>query len=313
MKFVYSDKYEMNIGPHVFPTQKYRLIKERLLAEGLAKEEDFLEPPPINVDDIRLVHTEEYIQDMLNLRWTSRTIRSELPLTWEIIEGYFLAAAGTILAARLALEEKIGFHIGGGFHHAFPNHGEGFCYVNDIGVAIKKMQKEGRIKKAAVIDCDLHQGNGTARIFQDDPDVFTFSIHQENLYPIKERSDWDIGLPDFAGDDIYLGHLASAVPQIYDRHRPELVIYVAGSDPYLDDQLGLLQLTKEGLKKRDEIVIGEGEKRRIPICVVLAGGYARKIEDTVEIHLNTAKVCLQVLNQLPEGVIKEEDSTENKS
>uniref|UniRef100_A0A7C3Z286 Histone deacetylase n=1 Tax=candidate division WOR-3 bacterium TaxID=2052148 RepID=A0A7C3Z286_UNCW3 len=312
MKFVYSERYRVNFGPHVFPTEKYKLIKERLLAEGLAKEDDFLEPPEVSLDDIRLVHTEEYIQDMLNLRWTSRTIRSELPLTWEIIQFYFLAASGTILTCRLALEEKIGFHIGGGFHHAFPNHGEGFCYVNDIAIAIKKLQKEERIKKAAVIDCDLHQGNGTARIFQDDPSVFTFSIHQENLYPIKERSDWDIGLLDFTGDDVYLNHLREAVPQIYDSHQPELVIYNAGADPYYDDQLGLLQLTKEGLKMRDEIVIDEAYKREIPVAIVLAGGYARKVEDTVEIHTNTAKVCLAVLNQLPEARREEEMSREER-
>ncbi len=298
MKFIYSDKYYVDLGPHVFPTIKYRLIKERLLSEGLAKEEDFLEPMEPDLDDIRLVHTEEYIQDMLNLRWTPRTLRSELPLTWEIIYAYFLAAAGTILAARYALKEKIALHIGGGFHHAFPNHGEGFCYVNDIAVGIKKMQKEGRIKKAAVIDCDLHQGNGTARIFEEEPDVFTFSIHQENLYPLKERSDWDIGLLDYTGDEVYLNHLRDAIPKIYDTHKPELVIYVAGADPYKEDQLGLLQLTKEGLKRRDEIVILNAWERNIPSCVVLAGGYAHNVADTVEIHINTARVCLKTLGQL---------------
>jgi len=312
MKFVYSERYCTNFGPHVFPTEKYRLIKEKLLSEGLAKEEEIIEPPEVSLDDIRLVHTEEYLQDMLNLRWTSRTIRSELPLTWEIIQFYFLAASGTILTSRLALEEKIAFHIGGGFHHAFPNHAEGFCYVNDIAIAIKKLQKEERIKRAAVIDCDLHQGNGTARIFQDDQSVFTFSIHQENLYPIKERSDWDIGLLDFTGDEVYLNHLREAVPKIYDSHQPELVLYVAGADPYQDDQLGLLQLTKEGLKERDEIVIDEGYKRDIPIAVVLAGGYARKVSDTVAIHTNTAKVCLAILNQLPE-VKTEEEITQEKT
>ncbi len=297
MKFVYSDRYHVDFGLHVFPTIKYKLIKANLLANGLAKEEDFIEPPGVDLDDIRLVHTEEYIQDMLNLRWTHRTIRSELPLTWEIIYAYFLAASGTILTCRYALEEKISLHIGGGFHHAFPNHGEGFCYVNDIAIGIKKMQREEKIKKAAVIDCDLHQGNGTARIFQDDESVFTFSIHQENLYPIKERSDLDIGLLDLTGDEVYLNHLKEAIPNIYEDFRPELVLYVAGSDPYYDDQLGLLQLTKEGLRERDRLVIEEAYKRDIPVAVVLAGGYARRVEDTVEIHTNTAKVCLSLLGQ----------------
>ncbi|MCX7837139.1 MAG: histone deacetylase, partial [candidate division WOR-3 bacterium] len=279
MKFIYSDKYEIDIGIHVFPTVKYRLIKERLLNENLAKEEDFIEPPEPNLDDLRLVHTEEYLDDLLNLKWTNRTIRSELPLTWEIVQAYFLAASGTILALKIALKEKIGFHIGGGFHHAFPEHAEGFCYINDIAVGIRKLQKEGLIERAAVIDCDLHQGNGTAKIFQKDERVFTFSIHQENLYPIKEESDWDIGLLDFTGDEVYLNHLNEAVPKIIKEHKPELIIYVAGADPYKDDQLGLLRLTKEGLIERDKVVIKNALDNNIPVGVVLGGGYALNIMD----------------------------------
>jgi len=297
MKFVYSDKYEIDIGIHVFPTVKYRLIKEKLLNENLAKEEDFIEPPKPDIEDIRLVHTQEYLDDLLNLRWTSRTIRSELPLNWEIVEAYLLAASGTILTLKIALEEKIGFHIGGGFHHAFPDHAEGFCYINDIAVGIRKLQKEGLIKKAAVIDCDLHQGNGTAKIFQKDESVFTFSIHQENLYPIKEESDWDIGLLDFTGDDVYLQHLKEAVPKIIETHKPELIVYVAGADPYKNDQLGLLRLTKEGLIERDKIVIKNALANNIPVGVVLGGGYALDVMDTVEIHFNTAKVCLELLKE----------------
>lgn len=294
----------MDFGAHVFPTQKYRMVKEKLLALGWTKEEDFLKPPPPNIDDIRLVHTKEYIDDMLNLRWTARTMRSELPLTWQIIEGYFTAASGTILTCQRALEDSICLHIGGGFHHAFPDHGEGFCYVNDIAVAIKKMKQEKRIERAAVIDCDLHQGNGTAHIFQNDETVFTFSIHQEHLYPIKEASDWDIGLDDFATDATYLHHLRQAVPKILAEHKPELVIYVAGADPYKDDQLGTLQLTKTGLEERDHIVIDNCRDKKIPLAIVLAGGYALKIEDTVDVHLATCKVALG---------IKEPQADENKT
>jgi len=299
MKFVYSEQYKMDIGVHVFPTDKYRLIRDRLIAEGLAQPADIIEPPEPNVDDIRLVHTAAYVDDMLNLRWTPRTVRSELPLTWEIINAFLRHASGTVLACRFGLDDGVAMHIGGGFHHAFPDHGEGFCYVNDIAVAIRKLQKEGRIERAAVIDCDLHQGNGTARIFQDDPSVFTFSIHQEHLYPIKEQSDLDIGLADETGDDGYIDNLKNAVPKILDEHKPQLVVYVAGADPFKEDQLGSLRLTKRGLALRDRIVIEGCHRRQIPVVPVTAGGYALDTRDTVEIHVNTARECLRVLGQLP--------------
>lgn len=299
MRFVYSDRYHFNIGVHVFPTDKYKLVKASLLNSGLAKESDFFEPPEPVIDDIRLVHTKEYVDDLLNLRWTSRTVRSELPLTWDIVYGYMLHTSGTILACRFALEDGIAMHIGGGFHHAFADHAEGFCYINDIAVAIKKLQKEGKIERVAVIDCDLHQGNGTARIFQDDPRVFTFSIHQEHLYPIKERSSWDIGLEDETGDEEYNQHLITAVPKIIAEHKPQFVIYVAGADPYIDDQLGTLRLTKRGLALRDRIVIENCHRKGIPVVPVLAGGYALNTQDTVEIHVNTARECLRALGQLP--------------
>jgi acetoin utilization deacetylase AcuC-like enzyme len=311
MKFIYSQKYEMDFGTHVFPTQKYRMVKEQLLALGWVKDEDIIEPPSPNIDDIRLVHTKEYIDDLLNLRWTQRTMRSELPLTWQIIEGYFTACAGTVLTCQLALEDGICVHIGGGFHHAFPDHGEGFCYVNDIAVGIRKLQNENKIERAAVIDCDLHQGNGTARIFQEDKRVFTFSIHQEYLYPIKEQSDWDIGLDDFAGDATYLAHLRYAVPKILTDHKPQLVIYVAGADPYKDDQLGTLQLTKEGLEERDHIVIDKCREEKIPLAIVLAGGYALKIEDTVAIHVNTCKVALGIDQLATTGIENKPPEADN--
>jgi acetoin utilization deacetylase AcuC-like enzyme len=298
MKFVYSDRYELDIGTHVFPTDKYRLVKDRLLTTGQIGPEDIVEPPESRPEDIRLVHTRQYVDDMLNLRWTPRTVKSELPLTWEIVQGYFLHASGTVVACRLGLETGVAMHIGGGWHHAFADHGEGFCYVNDIAVGIRKMVSEGRIKKAAVVDCDLHQGNGTAGIFREDPDVFTFSIHQERLYPMKEDSDLDIGLDDDTGDELYNERLRQAVPQILDTHKPELVVYVAGADPYVNDQLGTLVLTKRGLAIRDRIVIEGCHRREIPVVPVLAGGYAMNTNDTVDIHANTARECLRVLGEL---------------
>jgi acetoin utilization deacetylase AcuC-like enzyme len=298
MRFVYSDRYNLDIGSHVFQMEKYRTVKDRLLADGQIQAADLVEPPEPSLDDIRLVHTKEYVDDMANLRWSQRTVRSELPLTQEIVQGFFLFASGTVTACRLALEDKVAMHIGGGFHHAFADHGEGFCYVNDIAVGIRKMQQEGRISKAAVIDCDLHQGNGTARIFQDDPTVYTFSIHQEHLYPVKEESNWDIGLDDESGDDVYNERVNYAVPKILDTQKPELVVYVAGADPYKFDQLGSLRLTKRGLAIRDRIVIENCHKRGIPVVPVTAGGYALDPKDTAEVHFNTARECLRVLGQL---------------
>lgn len=293
MKIVYSPNYEVDIGPHVFPTSKYRLAREILVEAGIASPGDFLEPDEASRDELLLVHTPQFVDDLLNQRSTERTRRSELPMSPSITRAYLLAGGGSILAARTALEDSHGIccHLGGGFHHAFADHAEGFCYVNDIAVAIRKMQQEQRIRKAAVIDCDLHQGNGTAHIFQEDAEVFTFSIHQENNYPVKERSDLDLGLQDFTGDDEYLAELEHAVITIYEDHRPELVVYVAGADPYMEDQLGALRLTMQGLEHRDEIVIRHARSRNIPLITVCAGGYARHVRDTATIHAQTIKVA----------------------
>jgi acetoin utilization deacetylase AcuC-like enzyme len=295
MKLVYSPKYHVDLGDHVFPTEKYPRIHDQLIADGIATEADFVEPPPADPDDIRLVHTKEYVDDMMTLRWTTRTVRSELPLTEEIVQAYFLAASGSIVASRLALDDGKCVHIGGGFHHAFPDHGEGFCYVNDMAVGIRKMIQEMRIQRAAVIDCDLHQGNGTAVIFQKEADVFTFSIHQEALYPMKEQSDRDIGLNDSVGDDEYLERLGEAVPRILDEHKPELIVYQAGADPYKFDRLGALRLTIGGLIDRDKLVYGHARQRQIPVMACLGGGYPLDTADVVTIHCNMVKVFMEKL------------------
>jgi acetoin utilization deacetylase AcuC-like enzyme len=273
--------------------EKYRLVKERLVNAQLVYQQDLIYPQEANVEDIALVHTKAYIDDIRHLRWTQRTVRSELPLSSEIVSAYFIHAQGTILSCNEAIKTGIGLHLGGGFHHAFADHGEGFCYINDIAVGIKKMQALKLIERAAVIDCDLHQGNGTAKIFQNNPSVFTFSIHQEHLYPIKEESSLDIGLEDGTGDVEYLKKLQDAVETILTNHTPQLIVYVAGADPFQMDQLGALRLTKEGLKKRDEIVIKRSRQQKIPVAVTLAGGYAFDVNDTVDIHFNTSKVCLE--------------------
>jgi acetoin utilization deacetylase AcuC-like enzyme len=286
----------MELGGHVFPVEKYRALKEVLIGAGLLREEDILEPEKSTKEDLLLVHEPEYLDDFYNLRWTHRTSFSELPLNETIVEGFLLMAGGTYLAAKAAVSSnRIGFHIGGGFHHAYRDHAEGFCYINDIAFAIEKLRKEKIIERAAVIDCDLHQGNGTAGIFRNIDEVFTFSIHQEYLYPYpKERSDWDVGLPNGTGDEEYLSLLRDAVPKILDQHKPQLVVYQAGADPYHGDQLGNLNLTMNGLRRRDEIVIGETRLRMIPLVITLGGGYAFRFEDVVKIHQQTAEVSIKI-------------------
>ncbi len=296
LAFIYSPKYCVDIGAHVFQTSKYRLISDRLAEEIGLTPDDVIEPDLAPDETLLRAHDAEFLDDMKNLRWTPRTQPSELPISQEIIDAAVLCAGGSMRAAREATERNgIGFHIGGGWHHSFPDHAEGFCYINDVAVAILNLKDKGTILRAIVVDCDLHQGNGTAFFFGTDPDVFTFSIHQENLYPIKQRSDLDIGLESFAGDDVYLERLGSAIPRLYDEHKPDIAFYVAGADPFEMDQLGSLQITKQGLRKRDEMVIEGAAKRGIPLVVTLAGGYAPDVNDTVEIHCNTAKTAIEAV------------------
>jgi acetoin utilization deacetylase AcuC-like enzyme len=291
-KVVYSPAYECDIGPHVFPTRKYRLVIEALLAAGTTRAAAIAQPEPVTRQALERVHSGSYLDDFFALRATPRILQSELPITAAIRDAAILAAGGTLLAARHALADGAAVHVGGGFHHAMPGHAEGFCYINDIAVAIRCLQAEGRIRRAAVLDTDVHQGNGTARIFQGDATVFTFSIHQENNYPLKERSDWDIGLDDGTGDDEYLGCLEPAVNRILDAEAPDLVIAVAGADPYHDDLLGGLGLSRRGLERRDQLVAAACAARGIALTGVLAGGYARQPQDTVAIHVATAAAIL---------------------
>lgn len=294
MKFIWSPEYEVELFGHVFPIAKYRLVKEAILAEGLARAEDILVAEEASREDLLLVHTPEYVDDLLNLRLTERTVRSEIALTGEIVRAYVLAAGGTIAASRLALADGISIHLGGGYHHAFPGHAEGFCYVNDVAVAIAKVMSEKSVRRACVVDCDLHQGNGTAVAFARVPEVFTFSIHQENNYPPKEKSDLDIGLPDGAGDQLYLEKL-EVVRTILDSHKPDFCLYLAGADPFRGDVLGGLALTKEGLRRRDVLVFDACRTRSVPVCVVLAGGYAADVQDVVDIHVNTVREARRML------------------
>jgi acetoin utilization deacetylase AcuC-like enzyme len=294
MPFIYSPDYYADIGIHVFPIIKYRKVYEKLMREAGLQARDFLRPPPATREELLLVHTPQYLSDLETCSWTHRTMASELPISKEIVQMFRLATGGTILAARTAAASAWAVHLSGGFHHAFADKAEGFCYLNDLAVAAKVLQKERLAKKIAIIDCDLHQGNGTAVIFQNDKSVFTFSIHQRDLYPIKEESDLDIHLPVGVSDEEYMSHLEFAIPKILNEFQPDLVLYQAGADPYQDDQLGNLRLTIAGLKRRDEYVFSECKQRGIPVAATLGGGYAFHTEDTVQIHFNTGIAAMRV-------------------
>jgi acetoin utilization deacetylase AcuC-like enzyme len=294
---VYHDSYDLNLGDHVFPSQKFRLIRERLLAGGFATPEDFVAPEPASDDDLLLVHERGWVERLKAGRLSYEEIlQLEIPYSPEMVRAFWLAAGGTVLAARLAMEQGVSFNVGGGFHHAFPDHGEGFCAINDIAIGIRKLRHEGKIERAMVVDCDVHHGNGTAAIFTGDPSVFTLSIHQYNNYPArKPASTVDVHLGDGVGDEEYLERLSAAYRFSIHGFHPELLVYVAGADPYCEDQLGGLALTLEGLKRRDRLVIETALRESTAVAIVLAGGYASNVEDTVTIHGNTAKVAKEAL------------------
>ncbi len=289
---VYAPGYAPDWPGHVFPTEKYALVAERLGGP-------FETPAPATDEQLLLVHTREYLAllEKLTARPGAGYALFEVPCNRRTVDAFRLAAGGTVLAARLAVERGAAGSVGGGFHHAFADHGEGFCLLNDLAVAIRVLQKEGRIQTAAVVDLDLHQGNGTARIFLGDRSVFTFSIHQEHLYPRKELSNWDIGLDDFTGDETYLGHVRKAVPQILDSFRPDLLVYQGGADPYEEDQLGSLRITKAGLAARDRLVYEAARERGVPVVATLGGGYPPRTEDVVEIHATTLRLLGEVFGR----------------
>jgi acetoin utilization deacetylase AcuC-like enzyme len=290
---VFSPGYECDIGPHVFPTVKYRQVRDALVAADALAAADVVEPVPATRDELLRVHTPEYLDDLEALRWSPRTLASELPLNAGIVRAYVLGAGGTLLASRLALRDGFGVHLGGGFHHAFADRAEGFCYVNDLAVAVRTLQHEGAVTRAAIVDLDVHQGNGTAAIFVADSEVYTVSIHQEMNYPVpKQRSKRDVGLPDGTDDAGYLAVLGPVLESVW-AFAPEIVLYQAGADPYRGDLLGGLALTFAGLERRDRLVLDACAARRIPAVVTLGGGYARDPADTIRIHATTCRIALE--------------------
>ena len=299
MKIVHDAAYRIDIGPHVFPTAKYDSIRAALLASGVARRADFVRPNPAGWDELGLVHTQTYLEKVRRgTLGPGEIARLEMPWSEPMVEGFRLMAGGTVLCARLALAEppsaagakprlRAAAHLGGGFHHAHSDHGEGFCLFNDVALAARLLLSSGEVARVAIVDVDVHQGNGTAAILGGDPAVFTFSIHQENNYPaIKPPGTLDCGLDDRADDREYLAVLAEALPRVID-FRPDLIVYVAGADPYEQDQLGGLSLTRFGLRRRDRLVFESAREGGVPVAIVLAGGYAKRLEDTVAIHAGT--------------------------
>lgn len=295
-KIFYSPDYYADIGEnHVFPIKKFELVRDKLLAEGTLRNDEIEAPQSAKVEDLLLVHTEDYITRLKAGTLTAREVR-KLGLPWSnaLVRRSFLATNGTIGAAKHALETGVASNLAGGTHHAFPDRGEGFCVLNDVAVAIRVLQRENLARKFLIIDCDVHQGNGTAFIFKDEREVFTFSIHGAKNYPLfKEISTLDIELPDGAGDDEYLETLNEALPRIF-LHNPDIVFYLGGADPFEKDKLGRLGLTIDGLKRRDEAVLKFARDRETPVVTVLSGGYTADIEDTVEIHSNTIRAVKRV-------------------
>ena len=296
MQVFYTPRYYAAIGDnHVFPIRKFQLVRDSLLAEGTLKPEELVEPSPAPIDDVLLVHTQDYVARLCNGNLTIKEIRRlGLPWSESLVRRSFYAAGGTLAATEVALGKGYSSNLAGGTHHSFADRGEGFCVLNDVAIAIRAMRARNLIRRAAIVDCDVHQGNGTATIFAGDGDTFTFSIHGANNYPLfKAQSTLDVELPDGTSDDEYLECLANHLPAVF-AHDPEIVFYLAGADPYAGDKLGRLCLSIDGLRERDKRVLRECYEREIPIVTVMSGGYGKDINDTIEIHCNTIRMVKEV-------------------
>lgn len=314
MRVIYSPRYEVDLGSHVFPTRKYGLVHRQLLNSPLLGPSRFVEPAPATWEELARVHTTEYLAKVQDGSFTPEELATlELPWSAGIVEGFRTMTGGTATAAAMACgfdrdpelssnmvgerrdgsDSRIVCHLGGGLHHAFANHGEGFCLFNDVAVAVRLLQSSG-LQRFAIVDLDVHHGNGTAFIFESDPRVFTFSMHQQLNYPMwKPRSSLDIGLANGTRDEQYLHHLEESLPKVLGSD-PQCVFYLAGADPYEDDQLGGLRLTRSGLRRRDRLVIEAAGRAGVPLVITLAGGYARQLEDTVAIHVATIEEAIRV-------------------
>ncbi len=300
MKICYSDRYLVPLPPtHPFPMQKYRLVRNRLLEEGSITHWHLIEPKLAQDEDILLVHAREYWWRCKRGELSAAEMRRiGFPWSEALVQRSQASVQGTIEAARHACRDGVASNLAGGTHHAFPAQGEGYCVLNDIAIATRVLQRDGLARRVAIIDCDVHQGNGTAAIFAADSTVFTFSMHGEKNFPLrKEQSTVDVNLPDGVGDEAYLQLLAQHVPAILHEFQPDFVFYQAGVDPHERDRLGKLKLTHEGLRARDEFVLGECRKAGVPVVTTMGGGYGKDIHDTVEGHCNTVRTALRVAEE----------------
>lgn len=296
MQVFYTPRYYADIGQgHVFPIRKFELVRDRLLAEGTLHPSEIHEPEPANSEDVLLVHTHDYVSRLCSGNLTPKEMRRlGLPWSQSLVRRSFYATGGTIAAAHAALADGYGSNLAGGTHHSFADRGEGFCVLNDVAIAIRAMRARNLLRRAAIIDCDVHQGNGTATIFAGDDDTFTFSIHGAKNYPLfKAQSSLDVELPDETSDDEYLETLATHLPAAF-RQNPDIVFYLAGADPYVGDKLGRLAVSIEGLRERDAFVLRECYEREVPVITVMSGGYGKDINDTIEIHCNTIRIVKEV-------------------
>ncbi|HEY7289382.1 MAG TPA: histone deacetylase [Vicinamibacterales bacterium] len=295
MKAFYSDTFVLPLPEHHrFPMAKYSRLRERLVAEAVLSASDLHVPDAVSWDDLRLVHDASYV-DAVAKGALSADAQRRIGFPWSpmMAERSRRSVGATLAAARAALDSSLGpiaANLAGGTHHAFPDHGEGYCVFNDVAVAALVLLRDRLIRRAIVIDCDVHQGNGTAAIFSHEPRVFTLSLHGDRNYPFRKQiSDLDVVFDDGATDDVYLDALRAAVPDALDRVRPDLVFYLAGADPYEGDRLGRLKLTIEGLRERDRFVFDACRTRNLPVAVAMSGGYALDVEAIVTIHVNTIK------------------------
>ena len=299
LKIFYTDSFEIALPEdHRFPISKYTLLRKRIADSNLFKPQDFCIPHAATAAEITRVHDPDYLHRVQNGELTAREIRRVgLPWSPGLVERARRSAGATVDACFAALAEGVAVHLGGGTHHAFSDQGQGYCIFNDSAIAARSLQVETHIRRVLLIDCDVHQGNGTAALLQNDPSVFTFSIHGKKNFPFhKEKSDLDIALEDGAGDPIYLDALQKGIMESLERANADLVIYLAGADPYADDRFGRLALSKEGLAKRDRLVFQYCHEAGLPVAVTMAGGYAPNIEDTVDIHFQTVLIASQFQN-----------------
>ena len=330
MQAFYSDTFVLPLPEtHRFPMAKYRLLRERLTREGVLSSEDLRVPAAASWEDLRLVHTPTYLEQVATGALPPDAQRRiGFPWSLEMVERSRRSVGATLAAARAVIRscdpterqpemngaetaraddricDRVAANLAGGTHHAFADRGEGYCVFNDVAVAARVLQRDGAIARAAVIDCDVHQGNGTAAIFRDDPSVFTFSMHGAHNFPFrKETSDLDVTFADGVTDAEYLAALSGQLPCVLDSHRPDLVFYLAGADPYEGDRLGRLKLTIDGLRTRDRIVFEHCRARRLPVVIAMSGGYAADIDAIVTIHFNTIRQACDTFAS-PESLLR---------